>query len=64
MYCTTTVLWERGHGNRQLPTCCVSRSREFHDSELVQDVLLVPGETRHDQIIYHRDDNDHHIFLD
>ena len=63
MYCTTTVLWERGHGNRQLPTCCVSRSREFHDSEPVQDVLLVPVETQHGQISYHHDHLDHHVFL-
>lgn len=65
MYCTTTVLWERGHDNRQSPAYCVSRSRVFRDSEPVQDVLLVPGETRHDQIRHLRcDDTDHHTFLD
>ena len=64
MYCTTTVLWERGHDCRQLPAYSVSRSRVFRDSEPVQDVLLVPGETQHGQISYHRDDLDHHVFLD
>ena len=60
MYCTATVLWERGHGNRQLPACCVPRSRVFRDSEPVQDVLLVPGETQHVQISDHHDDLDRH----
>ena len=65
MYCTATVLWESGHGNRQLPACCVSRSRVFRDSEPVQDVLLEPIETEHDQIRHPcGDDTDRHIFLD
>jgi hypothetical protein len=36
----------------------------FRDSEPVQDVLLVLGETEHDQISYHHEDPDHHVFLD
>ena len=48
-----------------LTAYCVFKPREFHDSEPVQDVLLVPGETEHDRICrYHYDNNDHHIFLD
>jgi hypothetical protein len=66
MYCTATVLWESGHDNRQATACCVSRSRVFRDSEPVQDVLLVPGETQHGQTRYHlQSDNPcHHVFLD
>jgi hypothetical protein len=30
----------------------------------VQDVLLMPGETQHDQISDHHEDLDHHVFLD
>ena len=64
MYCTATVLWERGHDNRQLPAYCVFKPREFHDSEPVQDVLPVPGETWHDQIRHLRDeDTNRRIFL-
>jgi len=48
-----------------LPAYSVSRSRVFRDSEPAQDVLLVPGETWHDQICRCRcDDNYHRTFLD
>ncbi len=64
MYCTATVLWESGHDCRQLPAYSVSRSCVSRDSEPVQDVLLVPGETQHVQISDHHDDLCHHVFLD
>jgi hypothetical protein len=47
-----------------LPAYSVSRSCVSRDSEPVQDVLLVPGETQHVQISDHHDDLCHHVFLD
>ena len=68
MYCTATVLWERGQNNRQLPAYCDFKSDIFRDSESVQDVLPVLVYHKHkDSVPHHlskQDDHDHDENLD